>query len=217
MSKKRSLAKLRRAEASILFPLGLDRNSFLVSQQVMDKDLVDKISRNLINFDTPNVSVIIAGLDTYQTNNVHAHIYTLHNDYVTCDDVVGFSAIGSGSRHAESQLMLARHAWNSETPETILLAYCAKKNAEIAPGVGVGTDMFMIGPGLGSGSIMNPEIMAKLEVEYQKIKRRQSRIQQEANKEMTRYVDDVVKKANAAHADQSAPKEGAAIGAPGAR
>jgi hypothetical protein len=42
--------------------------------------------------------------------------------------------------------MLAGHSPFSSSPETLLLTYLAKKRSEIAPGVGKGTDMFIIGP-----------------------------------------------------------------------
>ena len=75
-------------------------------------------------------------------------IFVVRDGYLSCEDVVGFASVGSGSRHAESQMMLARHAWNADLDPTLLTTYLAKKRAEVAPGVGTETDMFMItGPG----------------------------------------------------------------------
>jgi hypothetical protein len=61
--KYRNVAKLKRSEAAILAPLGLDRNSFIEKQKIMDGEIIASISRDLINFQVPEVSVIIAGVD----------------------------------------------------------------------------------------------------------------------------------------------------------
>jgi len=125
----RNVAKIKRAEAAILAPLNLDRNSFLSLQNIMNPELVKDISRDLINFDLPEVEVIIAGVDQYMGDTgSNTHIYSIHNDYISCDDVIGFRAIGSGARHAESHFMLARHAWNSDPHETVMLTYRAKRD-----------------------------------------------------------------------------------------
>ena len=155
--KYRNDAKLKRAEAAILAPLGLTRSSWLQQQKLMDSSLVREIAGDLIHFDIPHVSVIIAGIDNYK-GVPSPHIYTVEDDYISCNDVIGFSAIGSGARHAESQFMLAGHAWNADLHVTAALAYRAKKDAEIAPGVGNYTDMYMIGPGLGQITSVRPEI-----------------------------------------------------------
>jgi hypothetical protein len=69
---------------------------------------------------------------------------------VSCNDGIGFAAIGIGARHAESQIMLNKHSWNSPSVDSALLGYIAKKRSEVAPGVGEGTDVFTIGPVVGS-------------------------------------------------------------------
>lgn len=116
------------------------------------------------------------------------HIYSIRDDYISCDDSTGFRAIGSGARHAESQFMLAGHAWNSGPHATAALAYRAKKDAEIAPGVGKGTDMYMIA-GLGNSSQVRPEIQEKLEREYHKMKRKYIKLQDDLSREVSRYVN----------------------------
>jgi hypothetical protein len=134
----------KRAENAVLSPLNLNGQSFLANQGTMSSNLVERLARELINFELPNASAIFAGLDP-----AGCHLYTVHNNEANCVDNVGFAAIGIGDRHASSQLMFARHAWNAPFPETLMLTYYAKKKAEVAPGVGVGTDMVMVGPVLG--------------------------------------------------------------------
>jgi hypothetical protein len=118
----------------------------------------DKIQRFEYNFRAVHgVETIVTGLDMSGFNSETGatffmpHIYTVfksvNGDGITCFDSTGFSAVGGGMRHAESQFMLAGHAPFSSMPETLLLTYMAKKRSEIAPGVGKkGTDMFIIGP-----------------------------------------------------------------------
>jgi hypothetical protein len=201
-----NMGKLKRAEAALLAPLGLDRTSFLQAQKTMDAGLVDSIARDLIGFQVPDTQVIIAGVDNYNGNGC-THIYALFNDYISCDDVIGFRAIGSGARHAESQFMLARHAWNNTPSDTLLLAYCAKKNAEIAPGVGSETDMVMIGPGVGKNTRMNDTTMTNLDEAYRKIKSESDRIQRDANAEIARYVDSLSTPPAVAQADKPTAEE----------
>jgi len=184
----RNNAKLRRSEAAILAPLGLDRHSWLAQQHIMDQQLVRELAREMINFSVPDVTVIIAGVDNYNGSPM-PHIFTVTNDYISCDDITGFSAIGSGARHAESQFMLAGHAWNSDLHSTAALAYRAKKDAEVAPGVGKYTDMQMIGPGLGQTTSVRTEIQEKIEVEYKKMQAQYLAIQANLNKEVSEYVN----------------------------
>ena len=202
----RTETKLKRSEAAILAPLGLDRHSFLKEQKDMNSNLVENIARDLINYEIPNNDVIIAGIDNY-INEPSSHIYSIFNEYVSCDDSIGFRAIGSGSRHAESHFMLARHAWNASTSDTLLVAYSAKRNAEIAPGVGSETDMVMIGPPLGSYRWLAPPLIEKLEEEYQKMKNSIAITQRDANAEVQRYVESLSKTPPTAQADAPATEE----------
>lgn len=157
----RNSLKLKRAEASLLAPLGLDRDSFFLKQKLLNDDLANQLSRELINFQIPGVSVIFAGVD-----ESGPHIYSIEDDYVQCHDTIGFASIGSGSRHAESQFMLARHSGNSIIPEVLFLTYIAKKRAEIAPGVGAETDMYMIGSELGQAIPLQEQAIKKLDEAY---------------------------------------------------
>jgi hypothetical protein len=185
--RSRNAARLNRAELAVLVPLGLDRVSWLTQQKIMDVNLVKEVARDLINFPIPDVSVIIAGLDE-SSGNPTPHIYTINNEYMSCEDVIGFSAIGSGARHAESQFMLAGHAWNAEISTTATLAYRAKKDAEVAPGVGSYTDMYMLGGGLGESTKVRDSIQEKMEDEYKKMKIKYVSIQAELNGEVKEYV-----------------------------
>src|SRR5271165_504635 len=84
--------------------------------------------------------------------------------------------------------MLNKHSWRSALADTALLTYMAKKRSEIAPGVGEGTDMFTAGPGLGTCEIIGTDVAERLERIYRRMKKRDDRIQRDAQKEVNDYV-----------------------------
>jgi hypothetical protein len=189
----RNLAKAKRAEAALLAPLGLTVQTFLADQNQLNDQIVDQISRDLINFDVPYVAVLIVGIDTKGP-----HIYVVDDGNVSCNDVIGFAAIGIGARHAESQFMLAGHSWQSPQAETALLTYVAKKRAEVAPGVGGGTEMLTAGPGLGTLEIIGSDVVDRLDRIYRRMKAREDRSQRTAEAEMNSYVDELQRQREAA-------------------
>lgn len=157
-------AKSIRAHQKIFSPYGLDLKTFIEKSGQMSGLLVSEINSQIQRFDNyfsevHGIETIIAGIDaTYGDDTPSAHIYsivkTASGDVVTCGDSVGFAAVGSGARHAESQFMLAGHSPYSSNSETLLLTYLAKKRSEVAPGVGEGTDMFTIGPTFSSFAML---------------------------------------------------------------
>jgi hypothetical protein len=182
--KYRNAAKLKRAEAEILSLLGLTRDTFISNQQQINNGVAEQITRDFINYEVPYVSVLIVGVDP-----LGPHIFVVDNGVISWNDVIGFAAIGIGARHAESQFMLATHWWNSPLADTALLTYVAKKRSEVAPGVGAGTDMFTVGPHLGTFSILPVELVRQLEHIYRKMKAREDRSQKSANDEVNEYVN----------------------------
>jgi hypothetical protein len=143
------------------------------------------MTRDIINYDVPEVQALIVGIDIHGP-----HIYVVDNGEVSCNDIIGFAAIGIGARHAQSQFMLAKHSWSASEADTALLTYVAKKRSEVAPGVGQGTDMFLAGPQLGTFSPMGQDVVQHLDRIYQRMKRREDRNQRDAQKEVNHYVDD---------------------------
>lgn len=73
--KYRNIAKIKRSETAILAPLNLDRNSWITNQKVMDGNLIDSIARDLIAFNLPETSVIIAGVDKFQNGPHHTYLF----------------------------------------------------------------------------------------------------------------------------------------------
>jgi 20S proteasome alpha/beta subunit len=157
-----SRLRLVRSAQRILAPLGLTAETFIAQQKQMAPELVNKLASEMLHFEMPEAQTIFAGLDAQGS-----HLFVAIDGVITCEDAVGFAAIGAGAWHAESQLMFARYAKFDATPRALYLTYVAKKRAETAPGVGQDTDMFVIGPEPGSYSILGTEIKDGLEKIYQ--------------------------------------------------
>jgi hypothetical protein len=180
--KHRAEAKRRRAERDILFPLGLNSVSFITRQGEMSDSFIHQISSELVNYKLPRMAVIFCGVDRRGQ-----HIYVVHDGAIGCHDAIGFASIGVGARHANSQFMFQSHSPRSSIAETLLLAYIAKKRAEIAPGVGTETDIFFVGPTVGSYSVtIHPDLLKKLE--GRNIIQKEQRAQTKARSEMSSYV-----------------------------
>lgn len=211
----------KRAEKAILKPLGLDRLTFITYQKDMNTDFIRQLATELLNFEVPEVSTIFAGID-----ETGPHLYVTRNENVTCQDSVGFASIGAGYWHADSQFMFAGHTRARPLAETLLLTYSAKKHAEVAPGVGSGTDMFHIG-GLGSYFTIGTHVTAKLEDIYQESRGKIYSVGLEAEGKAHQYVEEItaasVAKDQAAipedgggnpPADETAVRDGATEGQP---
>jgi hypothetical protein len=194
-------ARLKRSERTILSPLGLSHASFTQNQQTMSESLVRMLATELINFSLPPVATIFAGVDT-----TGIHLYVVEGGDVSCMDTVGFAAIGAGRWHANSQFMFAQHDRTKPGPETLLLTYHAKKRAEVAPGVGAGTDMFIMGPQLGSHTPIPPDAIADLEKMYKARLGRERRASTRANQEVNQYVENL-SRAQTPPAQEAAPTD----------
>jgi hypothetical protein len=186
----RNNALRRRASDAILSPLGLTSETFLLQQRDMDPQLVDKLATELLNFGVPAVDVIVTGIDEHGTQ-----IYVMVDGDLSCNNAIGFASVGSGARHAESQLMLARHSPSSTLSETLFLTYVAKKRSEVAPGVGQDTDMVMIDPGVGVSGL-NADIVSRLEKAYADLQQKEKATFQSASEEVAQYVAEITAQAN---------------------
>ena len=182
----RNEIRARRAENSILLPLGLTQDSFLSRQNEMSCDFIASVSKELLKFDVPDVSIIISGIDS-----AGPHIFMVQNDNVFCMDTIGFASIGIGARHASSQLMLAGITSYTPIPEALFLTYIAKKRSEVSPGVGDETDMFIIGPNLGTYNSLNIDHISKLETEYKNLSKGENLVFGKAKEEITNYVIEI--------------------------
>ena len=153
-------------ERRILSPRGLSYENFIGRQKEINEALLMKIDSEIGRFKFPPLSVIFAGVDPSG-----AHLFVARDGEITCEDLVGFAAIGSGYWHAESYFMAQGHTPNSPIHRGVYLTYAAKRRAEIAPGVGTGIDMFLIGPRPGSYSPIRQDVMSEFEKTYEKARK----------------------------------------------
>jgi 20S proteasome alpha/beta subunit len=139
--------RLRRAAAIHLTPLGLDAETFLSGQHQLPPDLVNDLIHR-IRCESLGVETILAGVDS-----TGGHIYSVggyggafevEDCHATCRDGGGFWAIGSGARQFQTEFMSQGYSrWWPFTP-ALLLACKAKRRAEVSPGVGTKTDIYVI-------------------------------------------------------------------------
>jgi hypothetical protein len=181
----------RTATRMVLEPLGLTWDTFMSKQKDMSPDFLDDLSSKILEM-RPDSRIIVAGLD-----ESGAHIWMVDGyGKASCGDKAGFVAIGIGKRHAESEFMFDGHYPNSTFYETLLRAYAAKKRAEVAPGVGERTDMFIIA-GLGAAVSMNDETLEswlpQLSEAYNRMNAKQIEAKKEASKEITEFFDTALK------------------------
>ena len=193
--------RLKMAENAILAPLGLESNSFVANQRKMSSQLVDKLAKELLNFAPPETATIICGVD-----KKGAHIFTTRGGNLSCEDAAGFSAIGAGAWHADSQLMFAEHTkWNGFT-ETLHLIYSSKKRSEVAPGVGTATDMFYIGPEPGSYVAIGAHVIHRLDEIYREEQKAQEEARQKSREQTNAYIEQLTKPAQP-KAQSDTPKD----------
>jgi hypothetical protein len=197
--------KLQHVKHSVYPKYGLTDKTFVEQQHQLSGPMLEKIANEMCEFDAMfsskyGIETIITGIDD-DSGYPAPHIYVITkasgNDLFACCDSLGFAAIGSGSRHAESQFMLAGHSRYSSSPETLLLTYLAKKRSEIAPGVGKGTDMFTIGPELGSlcmlDNISDFQI-GKVDEIFQTLEKDQKKALKTAMKKTEKYIEEMFSK-----------------------
>ena len=107
--------------------------------QSMPLDLAMMLDNHVQNFQL-GASLVVAGVDTSG-----GHIHAIEDPGTSqCYDRLGYHAIGSGHRHAILSLVTLQHSTMVDLERTLYNVYRAKRQAEIAPGVGQETDMPVI-------------------------------------------------------------------------
>lgn len=184
-------AEYRRVEAerAILYPIGLNFESLAKSLKDMPIELSARLMRELQQYDL-EAATIITGMDAKG-----AHIYTVRDPgRATCQDGIGFAAIGIGRSHAESQFMFSKYSRFVTFPRALLLTYSAKKRAEAAPGVGSATDLFTIDRMSMRYYPVVPDMEARLQKIYINLEIAQLNSAETANREMEGYVKELIDK-----------------------
>lgn len=124
----------------ILALRGLDLANFYARQGALNAQLVMVLDQAMSQHN-PGVELLVVGVDSGG-----AHIYSVTNPGKPEreHDVIGYAAIGSGGIHALQAMIGFRHSVTDGLRETVFRVYAAKRRAEVAPGVGVDTDMAIV-------------------------------------------------------------------------
>lgn len=196
-------AFLKRVENDLLAPLNLDRDTWITQQRLLKKSLVHSLAKDILNFEPSpeGVEVIVAGVDTSG-----AHLYVVGGSDVSCWDSSGYAAIGKGYWHAQSQMMFAGHTSARPAPEVVLDVYFAKKRAEVAPNVGKYTDMFTIGPALGTFLRAKKDFVDLLDGIYEATKDREHQVRLAAQGDLYERLKE--SSAQRAQVQEATPEDG---------
>lgn len=136
-------ARRRVANEQYLEPRGLSFNEFYLGGAItrLPVDLAMTLD-SMIQRINLGVSIILAGVD-----RSGGHVYSIEDPgTVSCFDRLGFHAIGSGHRHAMMTLVNYGQHHTTELNRTIFNVYSAKRSSEVAPGVGLATEVRVITP-----------------------------------------------------------------------
>jgi hypothetical protein len=88
------------------------------------------------------VETVVSGFD-----ETGSHIYVItHPGQLVSFDKIGYGITGSGATHASIKLALELQHPKSGLADTLLSVYGAKLAAEVAPGVGKETEMYVVSP-----------------------------------------------------------------------
>jgi 20S proteasome alpha/beta subunit len=179
--------KYRRTIGETLYlrPLGLDLDSFIARQAEMSPSIANDITNKLILNDL-DASALIVGRDS-----TGHHIYVVHDpgEVFYCNGI-GFAAIGSGRRHAEAQFMLAGYARYFSIERALLLAYRAKRRAEVSPGVGTTTKMFVV---TDKFSELIDDVHNKVQSIHQAIETDIVQVEKAAERDASKFIADFLR------------------------
>jgi len=179
-----AISEVRRARAAkdILAPLGLTSESFLLREHEMSPSLVADLVNQLQTHRCENAEALIVGF-----SEGRGHIYMVDSvGRVSCYNDVNFAAIGLGGWHAQSQLMLSKYGTRFGFADSLVALYRAKKGAEVAPGVGSQTDMFLINH--DGASPVAPNNMAALDAQFESYRTARDKLVQDGVKDLIEHV-----------------------------
>ncbi len=109
---------------------------------LLKSPLQNPFAMNIMDFISKyslNTLIILMGFENNQ-----AQIVEITESKVAETRDIGFDAIGSGGMQAINTLLFQKHSKNDSVSMTIYDVYKAKRNAEVAVGVGKETDMMIL-------------------------------------------------------------------------
>jgi ATP-dependent protease HslVU (ClpYQ) peptidase subunit len=180
---------------AVLGPFGLTLAEFHAGQQRFAPDFLHGVNAALQNITAQYDNLfeaIIAGVDG-SPEKVRAHIYVIRGSNISCEDRLGFAAIGSGANQANLQFMLGHYGPISPVNETLLAMLNAKRAAEVAPGVGQHTDWFLVGPGLDTADLLRVDVEEAAKSAYGVLRDRRSAALDEAQQHLREKLAEIFK------------------------
>jgi hypothetical protein len=137
----KELRTYRASDAAKLYlaPLGLDDNSFISRQRSMESQLVLELANQLQDH-TVDAEALVLGCD-----NGQATMYRINKSgLVRNHSDIGFVSIGNGGIHSTAHFMFESYSHATTYYRALYQTFKAKKRAEVAPGVGEFTEMFLV-------------------------------------------------------------------------
>jgi hypothetical protein len=150
----------------------------------MQVDAVNKLTYDILHYAMPDIAAIITGID-----DLGARLFCGQDGKLTCEDAIGFAAIGAGYWHAQSQFMFAGYSRRASAAKSLYLVYAAKKRAEMAPGVGSETDMFLMGPQPGTYDTVKRSVIDEVASIYNNNLKKSKKVYERTEKEVSEYIE----------------------------
>lgn len=130
----------KEAESNHLKPRTITSELFYTrGTQIFPHDIFAVIDSRFHQHDL-GIILLIVGIDSKG-----AHVFTIRNPGIfDCYNSIGFHAIGSGALHSLQTFISCRYKVEYDLTEALNIVYAAKKAAEVAPGVGLESDIYVI-------------------------------------------------------------------------
>lgn len=132
--------RLRKIQEQFIKRRGIpDIETFYRMQQSMMPDIALMVQNDIDGYGV-DLDVLVAGVDA---TGAHIHYVGDPGTSMTWDSI-GYHAVGSGTPHAVTTLIVNDYNQGIPLNKALLITYEAKKIAERAPGVGSNTDVAII-------------------------------------------------------------------------
>ncbi|MGD0319067.1 MAG: hypothetical protein ABSB56_05190 [Nitrososphaerales archaeon] len=132
-------ARNKKLEEEVLFPFGMNLQTYYQLQGGLDQTLTNVIVQNMAKYNY-QLWMILAGVD-----EKGGHIYRLESPGKVFNfDSIGYHAIGSGELHAMTTFIANNFHSGVLLKNGLAIAFEAKKRSEKAQGVGPETDMYIV-------------------------------------------------------------------------
>ena len=148
-------ARRKHIEIVILSKYGLSSfDDFYDKQKLMQESTSKHIIDQLSDYDDFDLDLLVAGIDM----DSGGHIYRIIDPGIPRSyDTLGFCCVGSGEDHADTVFAIYHYRKSLSKEKVLQIAHMAKKRAEMAGGVGISTDAWIIG-NLGIARVMEETI-----------------------------------------------------------